>query len=491
MNKGSSATALSIALTLLLVVFDLPGTTPASWDTGPGTVEAAHTEEGETKTEEETPVASVAGAAERIHSLGYRVSLAENLIRANMPENARWSFSSVALNSSEEITAGNSGAALMTPASLIKLIVTAAILDADVSKRISLDTILAVDGHAKGSMVFGDICIKGNGNALLSEDDLRDAVKALASTGVKVIHGDIIVDDSYFDIRGWKMFGEGPAYATPSALGLDLHTVALDIDRQRGVRATPSAASLKVLHNSGNHVHQVDDLLYRVPDESIRKRFSLRDPALYAGLTLKSLLEGSDITIEGVVRKATMPSTSREFYRIKAKPLSEVVRLTNTYSLNVVSENLLLLLGAETFGPPGTVDKGVNAVELFLEGLGFSSQEANIADGSGLSGENQITTKFMIRFLKRISIKPWFDTFHDSLPMAGMDGTLRGIGYVNERVRVKTGQMNDVYSLAGYLGDEEDERYVFSLIVNVEGADLLSGITEPLLESLAGGAGGI
>lgn len=421
-----------------------------------------------------------------ISALEYKVSIAENIIRARVPANSLWSFSAVSFNTGEQITRNGNGKSLM-PASLVKLIVTAAALDANVRERISLDTVFAVNGRIDGSRISGDLYIKGYGNAFLSEDDIKGAVEGISSIGIGAVSGDVVVDDYYFDVSGWERFGNGPAYAVPGALGLDLHTVSVRAHGLGDINVTPAVDSLTVAGKSPDgSIHQVDDLIYMVPEGEARGRFALNDPAIYAGSTFRTLMNRSGVAVEGEVRRGRTPSTATELHRVKSKPLPKVIRDTNAYSLNVAAENLLLLLGAKKFGFPGTLENGIKAVKLFLEDLGLPSSEINISDGSGLSKENMVTAEFMARFLERISREPWFDAFYKSLPKAGLEGTLRDIGYSNEKVRAKTGQTESVYSLAGYADGTENGKLAFSLIVNVAGADLLRGLTGTIIEELAG-----
>ena len=139
----------------------------------------------------------------------------------------------------------------------------------------------------------------------------------------------------------------------------------------------------------------------------------------------------------------------------------------------MVADNLLLLLGAKRYGAPGTREKGVRAVTEFLQSLDLPMDEVKIADGSGLSGENRVTASFMARYLQKVTQKPWFKDFYESLPRAGMDGTLKDIGYKNERFRAKTGRLENVYSMAGYGVDGRGREITFAYIVNTPGASAM------------------
>ncbi|MBI5234536.1 MAG: D-alanyl-D-alanine carboxypeptidase, partial [Deltaproteobacteria bacterium] len=234
-----------------------------------------------------------------------------------------------------------------------------------------------------------------------------------------------------------------------------------------------------LLRNNGKPgIRQIDDFSYEVTGvvsgpAFLKKRFPLNDPGLYAGGVLMSLLRKGGIEVKGHVRKGKLPSSAVEFGRIKARDIKEIVRDTNVNSLNVAADNLLFLLAAGRYGSQGTSEKGIEAVVAFLDGLGVSRHGMSIADGSGLSPDNRMTSEQVTYFLQRISSEQWFHAFYESLPRAGMDGTLRGLSYRNEHMRAKTGQLDNVYSLAGYIEKDGRVNKAFTYMVNVPGADLL------------------
>ena len=106
----------------------------------------------------------------------------------------------------------------------------------------------------------------------------------------------------------------------------------------------------------------------------------------------------------------------------------------------------------------------------FLNSLDLPSGEAIIADGCGLTRDNRITTHFIANYLYQISKKPWFESFRETLPRPGLEGTVKKIGYTDERFRVKTGRLNDVFALAGYGVNAAGREISFAFIVNSKNA---------------------
>jgi D-alanyl-D-alanine carboxypeptidase/D-alanyl-D-alanine-endopeptidase (penicillin-binding protein 4) len=285
----------------------------------------------------------------------------------------------------------------------------------------------------------------------------------------------------------------GPGHAPAGALGIDLHTVALTVipaesDKPPRVVLEPPndrvrvamAARTAMVKKSTIRTIQLDDTSYRVTGiipaggAAVKQRFPLKEPALYAAAVLHTMLQQSGIAVMGGLRKGKAPAGAVELAEIEAPELAKLVRDMNMNSLNVIADNLLLLLGAESFGPPGTREKGIKAVNEFLATLDLPEGEATIADGSGLHSDNRVTARFMARYLAAVAKKPWFETFFNALPQAGIEGTLKEIGYKNERFRVKSGRLENAFALAGYGVDWRGRDIAFAYIVNIPGGAALN-----------------
>jgi len=422
----------------------------------------------------------------------------KDYLSSSLPANARWSFSAAYTGSAGPvISMGNTGDKALMPASIMKLFVLAAVMDLTARERIELSTDIAVTGEVIKGELRGDLYIRGRGNAFLSTSDLAKASEALTYLGIRKISGDIIADESFFDAEGWRNHREGPSYAPPGALGLDLHTVSITVDNLSSkVTIEPPNDAVRIIFLTSGRpdIRQVDDFTYEVsgsPHVSpyIRRRFALNDPALYAGWTLKTVLRKKGIDVKGAVKKGRMSAGSRKIHTIEVEDLSDMIRAAGTYSINVAADNLLLLLGALRFGPPGTLDKGRRAMLEFLDKMGLPAGGVAVADGSGMASANRTTSEYVVRFLRKASAMPWFETFRTSLPRPGMDGTLRDMVYRNGLVRVKTGRLEDVYCLAGYVDRRDGKRVAFAYMVNVPGAGTMDlDVTgAEVLKRLAGG----
>jgi D-alanyl-D-alanine carboxypeptidase/D-alanyl-D-alanine-endopeptidase (penicillin-binding protein 4) len=423
----------------------------------------------------------VYGESEKVRSL-----YINDLVKSALPPDARWSMLAADLVTGEEVVAaGNNKEEALVPGSIVKLFVTGAVLENDARSKVSFDTVVSISGAIVQGRLKGNAYLIGGGNAFLSLNDFKQAVEGLRAKSVKEIKGDIIADGSLFEILNLKNLWEGPAYSSSGALGLDLHTVFVSASFAPDKSSViPPNAAVRVLFRDDEKpgIRQIDDFTYSVSKKGaspapVSKRFGLNDPGLYAAGSFKTLLVASGIRVSGGVKKGKAPASATIISRIHSQALPEIVKQMNNYSLNVVAENLLLKLGADRFGAPGTREKGISAIsEFLLKEFSISEKEIAIADGSGVSYENRVTPHAVIRFLYASSKKPWFKSLYDSLPRSGMDGSMKQVGYVNERVRAKTGQLPDVYGLAGYGETRSGRKLAFCYIVNTHGAGIVSQV---------------
>ncbi len=404
-----------------------------------------------------------------------------------LPHNAQWALVVVDLKENKQVVAsGNALKEPLAPGSLVKLFVTGAMLAYGTP---NLETTIANDGTSAEGILNGNLYLIGRGNPFLSTADLKHAAERLAQQGIHKITGSIIADDTLFDTKGLERTRKGPGYAPAGAVGLDLHTVALTVTPTEpgkppvvsvdppndGVRLAVAALTTTTTAST-LQVTQIDDTSYRVTGNKpagsgpLKWRFALADPALYSAGTLRACLRLAHVEVKGEIKKGKAPIDANLLAEIPGPRLDTLIRDMNVNSLNVVADNLLLLIGAEKYGAPGTRETGIKAVYAFMGEMRLKIEDVKLADGSGLSTENRMTAHFIAEYLARVTKKPWFKDFQDSLPRAGMEGTAGGLGYRNEKFRVKTGVLEDVFALAGYGVNAKGHEIAFAYIVNVPGA---------------------
>ena len=152
----------------------------------------------------------------------------------------------------------------------------------------------------------------------------------------------------------------------------------------------------------------------------------------------------------------------------ESKPLFEDLRVINKVSQNLHAEILLRLLGREK-GTAGTIEGGQEVLRGCLNRAGISPDEFVFYDGSGLSRENLVTPQAVVKLLGYVNTQPWAEDYRNTLPLAGVDGSLAD-RFKNTpadgRVQGKTGSLNHVNALSGFLTTRRGDRIAFSILCN-------------------------
>jgi D-alanyl-D-alanine carboxypeptidase/D-alanyl-D-alanine-endopeptidase (penicillin-binding protein 4) len=197
---------------------------------------------------------------------------------------------------------------------------------------------------------------------------------------------------------------------------------------------------------------------------------AIEDPARYAATVFAEVLAAKGIVVAGGVGTTSepLPAGGRVLAAHESEPLSEIIKVVNKYSQNLHTEMLLRLLGAQVKGE-GTAEAGHASVEDFLRRVGVDPESWALQDGSGLSRSDLVTAHGMAGLLLAMDRHRYAAVFRDSLPIAGVDGTL-GTRMEQPPLRgnvvAKTGTIRHVNALGGYVTGRSGERYVFYAAVN-------------------------
>lgn len=383
------------------------------------------------------------------------------------------------------------------PASNQKLLVSAAALD-KLGPDFTYETCVYADGKVNGKGVLeGNLVVKGGGDPTLRTADLTDLAKQIRSMGVTKITGDLIADDSLFDSRrlgwGWS-WDDMPYYysAEISALNLNRNvvdvyvqpgrivgsTAVIRLDPPTGYMAIDNAAttgspdskkSIRVDRPLGINTIRVSGTVplgakVTASDESI----TVKEPALYVGNVLKDQLARQGVLVLGRVVSGKLANDGEKLATHRSEPLSKVLALLNKPSDNLIAEVLLKTLGAVVKGK-GTTDSGAEVETEFFQSIGMDITALRIVDGSGLSRLNYVSPRNLVTLLTHMHGHRDAKVYIDSLPVAGVDGTLRNRmkGTAAEKnVRAKTGYVSRVSSLSGYVTAKSGEELVFSILMN-------------------------
>jgi D-alanyl-D-alanine carboxypeptidase/D-alanyl-D-alanine-endopeptidase (penicillin-binding protein 4) len=171
--------------------------------------------------------------------------------------------------------------------------------------------------------------------------------------------------------------------------------------------------------------------------------------------------------------------------RFASPPLTEALTLQNKYSNNLMTRNLFLTLGAQSFGAPATLDKGARAVRATLMRQGIPLNKLVLENGAGLSRIERVDAQLLGALLRAAHASPLSAEFESTLPIVALDGTLKRRFYGSPLVgnaHLKTGTLRDVSALAGYVYTASGRQLAFVMLVNHPNAKQADDAQRTLLE---------
>ena len=375
------------------------------------------------------------------------------------------------------------------PASTIKLLTTLVALE-ELGPAWTWETGVYVIGPVRDGRLDGDLVLVGSGDPFLVVEQLWRLLAAVRARGLHEVAGRLVIDNTRFSVAGEPPPGDfdGKPYraynAPPDALLVNFNAFDVVVEAREGrARAwiEPPVAGLRLrsrlalsaagcarralrLEVSGA-LSARSPLDAPLPGLTVAGRFprgcpraafprSVLPPVRFANGVVRALWAGMGGRIEGGLAVAPVPEGATPWHRHRSPPLALVVRGINKFSNNVMSRNLLLTLGAERFGPPGTTDKGRRAVAAWLERHGIDLPHLRLVNGAGLSRDTRITARGLGRLLLAGERSRFRPEFAASLPLASLDGTLRERLTRHSgaaRARLKTGRLDGVRAMAGYV----------------------------------------
>jgi len=400
-----------------------------------------------------------------------------------------------------------------SPASTIKTVTTFAALDL-LGPTYIWHTRALIHGILADGVLEGDLILQGGGDPYMSLERWWSFASALRARGLKAIHGDIVIDNTAFSLppEDPGAFDGRPNRSynvLPDALMVNFQSIEFRVRPNAGARrvdviATPAPVNL-VIDNQvrfapgrcGGESGRVDFQV--ASDHWDRVVFSgalspncaeqsfarvLLQPATYAFGTFVELWKQLGGEFSGKLRVEAAPAAAQPLLSFDSLTLGEIVRLTNKFSSNLMARHLLLTIGEEHSGAPATLEKGAAAIADWSRERGLDFQGVDIDNGSGLSRSTHITVLQMARSLSAAYHSRYAPEFIASLPLAGMDGTLRSRMKTSPggSVRLKTGHLDGVSGVAGYVTGASGKTYVLVSLVNHPRADFGAG--EPVHAAL-------
>jgi D-alanyl-D-alanine carboxypeptidase/D-alanyl-D-alanine-endopeptidase (penicillin-binding protein 4) len=316
------------------------------------------------------------------------------------------------------------------PASITKLI-TASTAIYVLGTGYQFKTIVYTDDiNIKEGVINGNVYIKGFGDPDFTNSDVTNLAQQICNKGIKTIKGNIIYDDSFLDD---KHYGLANYYKGDTQFKDWPYVCALSLDKNKQYKNPPNQAAQYLLED----------------------------------------LKAKEVQIDGIVVSGVTPSGSKELAIIQ-RSLFEVISNMNKPSDNQSAITLYKVIGAVYDSPPGTLKKGTEAIIDFLTSINTDRGSYDFVEGSGLSRYNYVTASLYMRLLKYMyDDEKTFETFYQSLAIAGIDGTLkkRMVNTEAEKnIHAKTGTLRDVSTLTGYAVSRDNELLMFYIAMNgVEG----------------------
>lgn len=394
----------------------------------------------------------------------------------------------------------------MNPASAMKLVTTYAALEL-LGPAYTWKTEALADTPAIKGNLSGDLYLRGSGDPRLALEQFWLLLRQLRARGIAHIGGDLVLDRSAFavpvhnpaefDNEPLRPYNAGPDALLVNLKSLRLMLIPDTVQNAVGVIAETPSDDLRI-----------DNRLVLTRDACGDWRERIKVKADNEGIELAGSLSANcgdkalnlspwsaDVQVErlfralwrelggslhGKARDGLAPASARILAVQESPPLSEVVREINKYSNNVMARQLFLTLAAER---PATTEGARRRLGEWLDDKKLKLPALVIDNGSGLSRSERISAEGLSQLLLAAWKSPVMPELMSSLPLAGIDGTLKkrlGNSAATGRAHLKTGYLDGVRAIAGYVLDSNDQRWVVVFLIN----DPKSRLGKPAMDAL-------
>ena len=390
--------------------------------------------------------------------------------------NAQWGFVVYDPKTKKVINSYNENASLI-PASTTKLLTTEAAMSL-FGKDYQWVTQLEYSGDIdENGILNGNLYIIGSNDPSLGTGRagastygalVSDFVKSIKELGIKRVKGDIILKTAVFRNNKNIVLPANIVWKGSENYFLPAGSTNDTDPRHEKLLGNKKPDNYKYIYVSP----YTQNIVYTENFGGFALSTKLPDAPVYLANSLKTSLAKNGIPTEGkVINKSEPQNTEEERKKITAylsPKLEDLVYFINQTSDNHMSEALLKSTGFYKEGNY-SLDTGKATVNKHLAKKTFDFQGFNYADGSGLSRSNVITPMSQVKFLSELMNEKHFDSYFKSLPIGGQTGTLRSMFLNTEaygQVFAKTGTLNRVKTLAGYIKTKKGKLLTFSLLIN-------------------------
>jgi D-alanyl-D-alanine carboxypeptidase/D-alanyl-D-alanine-endopeptidase (penicillin-binding protein 4) len=385
------------------------------------------------------------------------------------------------------------------PASNNKLLTSGAALSLMGPDYVYNTKIVAGTAPDSRGVLHADLSLVGSGDPVLSAADLTALAHALKTAGLKRIEGAVTANDSLFDQQrlgeGWDWDDEPYYYsAQVSALNLNKNLISVRVfpgkkvgdpvrvvvtptDKYMTIQKTATTAAAKskstisVVRMRGQNILVIGGTvaLDTTEDAAPKVTLTIENPTGFALAFFREALAKEGIRVGN--KRCSASAGTITLAEHKSVPLSEMLKLLNKPSDNLIAECLLKTVGAfkKGTGTAGSDGTGAQSARTFFTSIGMDVTHLNQADGSGLSRFNFVSPRDFVQLLTYLHDQTTFPVLYDSLPIAGVDGSLRNRlknTPAANNCHAKTGYISHASSLSGYITTKDGDMLVFSMLMN-------------------------
>ncbi len=384
------------------------------------------------------------------------------------------------------------------PASITKIATASAVL-ANFQPGFKFKTQILGQGQIKNKVLKGNLYLKGGGDPSFVSENMWFLVNAFTRKQISKVEGDIVVDDSLFDKMRYDVSRQKErvdrAYDAPvGAMSFNWNSINIFVQptqpgQEALVFADPQNDYIRLIAKakttSGGENHLIAD---RQEDQkfegdvihvsgSIGKSNreiaifkNITQPDLWSGYNLRTFLAQRGVTVTGSIKNGITPDSADVLAECESKSIEQILGDMNKFSNNYVSEMLTKNMGALKKNKGATLADGVLQIREHLKEIGLPENQFQIESPSGLTRDNKFSAYAIWKILQHLRIDFRVQPeFLSSLPIAGVDGTLKKRmkqSPAERWVRAKTGYIDNVVSLAGYAGLDNGQVISFGFIYN-------------------------
>jgi len=397
------------------------------------------------------------------------------------------------------------------PASTMKLLTTLVALDM-LGPAYRWQTDVYALGEISAGRLDGDLLLKGHGDPFLVTERVWQMLRAIRRLGIDEITGDLLIDDSYFDTGDYDpaAFDRRPLRAynvAPNALLMNFKVVrywfepngaevtvrldpALDnlrVDNRLRVAKAPCRGYQRGIAITTNADNDQVTFAGRFPRGC--RRYAMDRTVLthneFAYGLFKSLWQESGGVFEGGWKNAIASEEDKPLLSFDSLPLADMITSVNKHSNNVMARQLLYTMSAEVLGAPGTEVGGREVISTWLRDNKLKLSKLAVENGAGLSRESRIAAADMAALLRFAWKQPYMPEYLASMSLTGVDGTLSRRFRNSDlagKAHLKTGSLDHVTAIAGYLQSRSGRRFAVVALQNFE--DIHRGPGEEVQEAL-------